>query len=97
VTDNDEHPTETQSEAETPQAEVTMPDRLSVNPRSEHFNGDVLARGIGIIFNGTEKHNVEEYCISEGWIRIEVGKSRDRKGNPMTMKLTGTVEPYFKS
>jgi hypothetical protein len=96
VTDDNEQPTETPSEAETA-APVTMPDHLSVNPRSDYFNADVLARGIGIKFNGTEKHNVEEYCISEGWIRIEVGKSRDRKGNPMTMKLNGTVEPYFKS
>jgi hypothetical protein len=64
--------------------------------RSPHFDAEVLARGIGIIFNGTEKHNVEEYCVSEGWIKIAMGKTRDRKGNPMTMKLKGDVQPYFR-
>ncbi len=73
-----------------------LPDRLSVDPRSPHFNGDVLGRGIGIRLNGAEKHNVEEYCISEGWIRIAAGKSRDRHGNPITLKLKGSVEPFFK-
>ena len=72
------------------------PDRLSTEMRSPHFNAEVLARGIGIIFNGTEKHNVEEYCVSEGWIKIAMGKTRDRKGNPMTMKLKGDVQPYFR-
>ena len=73
----------------------TLPDRLSVNPRSPHYAPDILARGIGIRFNGVQKHNVEEYCISEGWIRIAMGKTVDRKGNPLTMKLSGTVEPFF--
>jgi hypothetical protein len=73
----------------------TFPDRLSLDPRSPHFDQDVLARGVGIKFNGAEKTNVEEYCISEGWIRIAVGRSRDRHGNPMTIKLNGKVEPYF--
>jgi len=73
-----------------------LPDRLSLDPRSEHFNEDVLKKGVGIRFNGQEKTNVEEYCVSEGWIRVSAGRSRDRYGNPMTLKLKGTVEPYIK-
>jgi Protein of unknown function (DUF3297) len=74
----------------------TLPDRLSNNPRSPFFKEDVLKRDIGVRFNGVEKTNVEEYCISEGWIRVEVGKTKDRHGNPMTVKLSGKVEPYFR-
>lgn len=74
----------------------TPPDRLSVNPKSPHYDEAVLQRDIGIRFNGTEKTNVEEYCVSEGWIRVEAGKAKDRFGNPLTIKLKGTVEPYFK-
>lgn len=74
----------------------TLPDRLSVNPTSPHFNGELIQRGIGIRFNGNEKTNVEEYCVSEGWIRVSAGKSRDRFGNPLTIKLTGVVAPYIK-
>ena len=73
----------------------TPPDRLANDPRSPHHEPALLARGIGIRFNGAEKTNVDEYCVSEGWIRVAVGKSRDRRGNPMTIKLNGTVEPYF--
>ena len=72
-----------------------LPDRLSLDPRSPWFDQDVLGRGVGIRFNGQEKTNVEEYCISEGWIRIAAGRSRDRYGNPMTIKLKGKVEPYY--
>ena len=72
-----------------------LPDHLSLDPRSEHFNQDVLERGVGIRFNGVEKTNVEEYSVSEGWIRVAAGKSRDRFGNPMTIKLKGVVEPYY--
>ena len=72
-----------------------LPDHLSLDPRSPHFNGDVLERGVGIRFNGTEKTNVEEYSVSEGWIRVAAGRSRDRFGNPMTIKLKGVVEPYY--
>ena len=72
-----------------------LPDRLSLDPRSPHFNEDVLSRGVGIRFNGQEKTNVEEYCVSEGWIRVTAGRSRDRYGNPMTIKLNGKVEPYI--
>ena len=72
------------------------PDRLSTDPRSPYFNADVLAHEIGIRFNGAEKTNVEEYCVSEGWIRVAAGKAKDRFGNPLTIKLKGTVEPYFR-
>lgn len=72
------------------------PDRLSVNPRSPHYDEAVLTRGIGIRFNGQEKTNVEEYCVTEGWIRVAAGRARDRRGDPITLKLTGTVEPYFR-
>ena len=72
------------------------PDRLSSDPRSPYFDAALLQRGIGIRFKGAEKTNVEEYCISEGWIRVAVGKTVDRKGNPLTIKLKGPVEPYFK-
>jgi hypothetical protein len=75
----------------------TPPDRLSNDPDSPFFNEAMLERGIGIRFNGAEKTNVEEYCISEGWIRVTLGKTLDRRGKPMTMKLKGTVDPYFKA
>jgi hypothetical protein len=71
------------------------PDRLSTDPRSPHFNAELLQRGIGIRFKGAEKTNVEEYCVSEGWIRVAAGTAKDRRGNPLTIKLTGPVEPYF--
>ena len=74
----------------------TLPDRLSVNPKSPHYDETLLTRGVGIKFNGAEKTNVEEYCVSEGWIRVVAGKSVDRHGNPMTIKLKGAVEPYIK-
>jgi uncharacterized protein DUF3297 len=74
----------------------SFPDRLSVNPASPYYNAQILERSVGIRFNGKEKTNVEEYCISEGWVRVEAGKAKDRYGNPLTIKLTGKVEPYFK-
>ena len=73
-----------------------LPDRLSTNPSSPYHNADLLQRGIGIRFKGVERTNVEEYCVSEGWVRVAVGKTLDRAGNPMTMKLQGTVEPYLR-
>jgi len=78
------------------QSADTLPDRLSNNPRSPYFNAEVLSREIGIRFKGAEKTNVEEYCVSEGWVRVAAGKALDRYGNPLTIKLTGEVEPYFK-
>lgn len=73
----------------------TPPDRLCVNPRSPFYDEAILERGIGVRFNGTERTNVEEYCISEGWVRLPVGKSLDRRGNAMTMKANGKVEVWF--
>jgi hypothetical protein len=75
--------------------EKPLPDRLSLDPRSDFFDSDILERGVGIRFNGQEKTNVEEYCVSEGWIKVAAGRSRDRYGNPMTLTLKGEVEPYF--
>ena len=75
----------------------TPPDRLSTNPQSPYYDEALLARGIGIRFKGQEKTNVEEYCVSEGWIRVQAGKAVDRKGNPLTLKLQGPVEPYFET
>jgi hypothetical protein len=73
----------------------TPPDRLSLDPRSPHFDADILRRGIGIRFKGRERHDVEEYSVSESWIRVQAGKTMDRHGRPLTIKLTGEVEPYF--
>ena len=72
------------------------PDRLAIQPRSEYFDADKLQRGVGIRFRGEEKTNVEEYCVSEGWVRVSMGKAVDRRGRPLTLKLTGTVEPYLR-
>ena len=75
----------------------TPPDRLSVNPNNKYYDADVLQRGVGVRFKGEEKTNVDEYCVSEGWVRLAVGKAVDRKGNALTVKLQGVVEPYFQS
>ena len=80
---------------DTPPAD-TPPDRLSTNPRSPHFDAEPLGRGVGIRFNGVEKTNVDEYCVSEGWVKLAAGRSRDRFGNPMTVTLKGIVEPYYR-
>jgi hypothetical protein len=74
----------------------SLPDRLSVNPKSPHYNAQLLERGVGVRFNGADKNNVEEYCVSEGWVRLAVGKTVDRHGNAMTVKYTGRVEPYLR-
>jgi hypothetical protein len=71
------------------------PDRLALNPRSPFHDAAVLERGIGIRFKGEERHNVEEYCISEGWVRVPVGKALDRRGNAMTIKVHGEVVAWF--
>jgi hypothetical protein len=81
---------------DTPDTPDTPPDRLSTNPRSPYFNAALLERDIGVRFKGVEKTNVEEYSVSEGWIRVEAGKAKDRFGHPLTIKLTGKVEVYFK-
>ncbi|MBC7637097.1 MAG: DUF3297 family protein [Acetobacteraceae bacterium] len=74
----------------------TLPDRLAIDPKSTFHNAALLERGIGIRFNGVEKTNVEEYCVSEGWVRVAVGRALDRRGNPMTLKIKGLVEPYLR-
>ncbi|HEX8579661.1 MAG TPA: DUF3297 family protein [Allosphingosinicella sp.] len=73
----------------------TPPDRLSMNPRSPHFDAALLRRGVGIRFKGKERTDVEEYSVAEGWIRVAAGRSLDRFGQPMTVKLQGEVEAYF--
>jgi hypothetical protein len=97
---DDQTPTEA-VEAPTPvsptdtQSNDVPPDRLAINPRSPHFDADKLSRGIGIRFKGVVRTNVEEYSISEGWVRVQAGKSVDRKGQPLTIKLNGPVEAWF--
>ena len=78
------------------EATPDFPDRLSTDPKSPHHKVEFLQRDVGIRLNGQERHDVEEYCISEGWVRVPVGKTRDRRGNPLTIKLKGKVEPYLK-
>ncbi|MEM8617764.1 MAG: DUF3297 family protein [Pseudomonadota bacterium] len=73
----------------------TMPDRLSIDPASPHYNEALLTRGVGIRFNGEEKTNIVEYCISEGWVKVAAGKAVDRRGQPLTMKLKGAVEAFL--
>ncbi|MBN9587502.1 MAG: glutathione peroxidase [Alphaproteobacteria bacterium 64-11] len=73
-----------------------LPDRLSTNPKSPYHNAELLERGVGVLFNGIDRNNVEEYCVSEGWVRLAVGKTVDRNGNPMTVKYKGRVEPYLR-
>jgi hypothetical protein len=74
----------------------TPPDRLCNNPTSPFYDETALGRGIGIRFKGIERHNVEEYCLSEGWVRMAVGKTVNRKGEPLTMKMSGPVEAWFR-
>ena len=73
-----------------------LPDRLSTDPKSPYYDADLLARDIGIRFKGIEKTNVEEYCVSEGWVRVTAGAAKDLYGNPLTIKVHGPVEPYFR-
>ncbi|MBS0469452.1 MAG: DUF3297 family protein [Proteobacteria bacterium] len=73
------------------------PDRLSTDPSSKFYDEKLLERGVGIRFNGQEKTNVEEYCVSEGWVRLAVGRTVDRHGRAMTIKYKGSVEPYFRT
>ena len=71
------------------------PDRLSVSPLSEYFDADKLQRGIGIRFKDRVRRDVDEYCISEGWVRVQAGKTVDRNGRPLLIKLTGPVEAWY--
>ncbi len=74
----------------------TLPDRLAIDTRSPHYSAEVLSHSIGIRFNGKERNDVEEYCISEGWVRVPAGKTVDRRGQPLLIKLKGQVEVYYK-
>ena len=74
----------------------TPPDRLCASPDSPFYDDDAMTRGVGVRFKGEEKTNVEEYCVSEGWVRLSVGSKVDRRGQPLTVKLNGPVEPYFR-
>jgi hypothetical protein len=71
------------------------PDHLAINPRSPHFDAEILQRGVGIRFKGKQRTDIEEYCVSEGWVRVQAGKTVDRKGRPLTIKLNGPVEAWF--
>ena len=73
----------------------TPPDHLAINPACRFHDAQALERGVGVRFNDVERDNVEEYSVSEGWIRVQAGKARDRRGNPMTIKVKGKVEVYF--
>jgi len=78
-----------------PEMSETPPDHLAINPGSPFHDAQALERGVGVRFNGIERTDVEEYAVSEGWIRVQAGKARDRRGNPMTLKIKGTVEVYY--
>ena len=75
---------------------IPLPDRLSIDPRSPHHVAALFERGIGIRFNGRERTDVEEYCISEGWVKVPAGKTVDRRGNPLLIKIKGTVEAFHR-
>ena len=89
--------TDNNSAPETPSAADVPPDHLSVNPRSPFFDADKLQRGVGIRFKDRVRTDIEEYSISEGWVRVQAGKAVDRKGQPLTIKLTGPVEAWFEN
>jgi hypothetical protein len=73
-----------------------LPDRLSVDPRSPHHVAAVFEQNVGIRLNGKERTDVEEYCISEGWVKVPAGKTLDRKGHPLLIKLKGKVEAFYR-
>lgn len=73
-----------------------FPDRLSVDPRSPYYNAEIFQHDVGIKLNDKERNDVEEYCLSEGWIKVQAGKALDRRGNPMTIKVKGKVEPFYR-
>ena len=94
-TNGAETPSETGTAAKATGASDVPPDRLSVNPRNAHFDQEVLQRGVGIRFKGNQRRDIEEYSISEGWVRVQAGKTVDRRGNPLTLKLNGPVEAWY--
>jgi hypothetical protein len=82
--------------SDTPTERPALPDHLSVDPKSPHHDAAACAHDIGIRFNGRERHDVEEYCVSEGWIRVPAGKTVDRRGRPLLIKLKGQVEAFYR-
>ena len=78
-----------------PAAADVPPDHIAVDPRSPHFDAAMLQRGVGIRFKGLVRRDVEEYCISESWVKVQAGKSMDRHGRPLLIKLNGPVEAWF--
>jgi hypothetical protein len=79
-----------------PSDRPTLPDRLATDPDSPFYDADILAMNVGVRFKGEDKTNVDEYCVSEGWVKLAVGKTLDRRGKQLTVKLQGPVEPYFR-
>ncbi|WP_438863639.1 DUF3297 family protein [Neptunicella sp.] len=77
------------------QSRPPLPDRLSGNPRSRYHVEEIFEHNIGIRLNGKERNDVEEYCISEGWVKVPAHKALDRRGQPLLLKLKGTVEAYY--
>ena len=92
---SEEAPAENTAAEAAPTSADMPPDHLSIDPSSKHFDADLLRRGVGIRFKGVERTNVEEYSISEGWVRVQAGKTMDRHGKPLTLKLSGPVEAWF--
>jgi len=84
------------TEPATPTPQPPLPDRLSTDPRSPHHVAEVFEHAVGIRLNDRERHDVEEYCISEGWVKVPAGKTRDRHGNPLMLKLKGKVEAFYR-
>ena len=81
---------------ETPSDLPALPDRLATDPDSPFYDADILQRNVGVRFKGEDKTNVDEYCVSEGWVKLAVGNGKDRRGKQLTIKLNGPVEPYFR-
>lgn len=88
--------TATATTAATAAVAPALPDRLAVDPRSPHHNTAVFAHDIGIRLNGKERFDVEEYCVSEGWVKVPAGRTRDRHGRPLMLTLKGAVEAFYK-
>lgn len=87
--------TDIQNEAQTSDRPA-LPDRLSVQPRSPHYNADIFQHDVGIRVNGKERFDVEEYCISEGWVKVAAAKALDRRGQPLLITVKGTVEAFYR-
>lgn len=92
---SEETPAETPPVDTKPASADVPPDRLAIDPASPHFDAEKLQRGVGIRFKGAVRTNVEEYSIPEGWVRVQAGKAMDRKGRPLTIKLSGPVEAWY--